>query len=127
MNEIKLFLYGAYDVVAFPILLVLIFFIIRARKEYAASLFVWGCSFPVTLYCYIVYIYGGLRSWSHWSVVAIDFLAFSQLGWLGAILMLFGYFANDSDLKKAGVCTSIVSVASHGFFLMAGIVWHWLS
>lgn len=127
MNDIKEFLYGIYDVIAFPCLVIFILCVIRVKRAYAASLFVWGCSLPTTVYCYIVYIHGGLREWVHWSVVAIDFLAFSQLGWLGAILMLFGSLAGEESLKRAAVWVSVVSIVSHGFFLLVGLVWKGLS
>ncbi len=127
MSDVKAFLYGMYDVIAFPCLVIFILCVIRAKRAYATSLFVWGCSLPTTVYCYIVYIHEGLREWTHWSVVAIDFLAFSQLGWLGAILMLFGYLANEESLKRTAVWLSLISVVSHGFFLLVGLVWNGLS
>ncbi len=100
MGEVKTFLYGMYDVIVFPCLVFFIFCMARMKKAYARSLFVFGCSLPVTMYCYIVYIYEGQRAWVHWVVVAIDLLAFSQIGWLGAALMLFGCLANEDRLKK---------------------------
>ncbi|WP_417695041.1 hypothetical protein [Pseudomonas sp.] len=127
MGEIKAALYGMYDVIVFPCLVVFIFCVARIKKAYARALFVFGCSLPVTVYCYIVYIYEGQRAWVHWSVVAIDLLAFSQIGWLGAALMFFGCLADEDSLKKTGVVVSGVSVACHGFFLVVGLVWNWLS
>lgn len=127
MSEIKAFLYGLYDVVVFPCWIALFMCLIKMNKRFAGPLFVWGCSVPVTLYCYIVYIMDGGRPWVHWSVVALDFLAFSQLGWIGALLMAGGYLAKHDGLKKAAIWTSAVSVAAHGFFLIVGLVWNALS
>ncbi|WP_104904209.1 hypothetical protein [Pseudomonas sp. LH1G9] len=127
MTGVKAFLYGMYDVVVFPCWIVLFMCLIRMKKRYAAPLFVWGCSLPVTLYCYVVYILDGGRPWVHWAVVAIDVLAFSQLGWIGALLMTGGYLANNERFKKAALWTCVVSVVSHGLFLVVGLVWHVLS
>jgi len=69
----------------------------------------------------------GDRPWVHWSVVALDFLAFSQLGWLGALLMVGGYLAKNDGFRKVAVWTSAISVAAHGFFLIVGLVWNALS
>jgi len=53
--------------------------------------------------------------------------AVSLAGWIGALLMAGGYLANNDRFKKAAVWTSVVSVASHGFFLIVGLVWNALS
>lgn len=127
MSGLKAFLYGMYDVVVFPAWIVLVLCLMRMNKRFAAPLFVWGASLPVTVYCYIVYIFDGERPWGHWSVVAIDLLAFSQLGWIGALLMVFSYWRHTHGLKKIAVWLSVVSVVAHGFFLMVGLVWNGLS
>ncbi len=53
MSGLEDFLYGLYDVVVFPGWIVLILCLIRMNKRFAASLFVWAGSLPVTVYCYV--------------------------------------------------------------------------
>ncbi|MCK3864747.1 hypothetical protein [Pseudomonas sp. B329] len=127
MSDVKEFLGGMYDIVLFPCWLTIAFFLIRKGKQFAAPLFVWGCSFPITVYCYIVYIFDGGRPWCHWVVVAIDLLAFAQLGWVGALLMIVDYLRRADSLKKLAVWVSGISVVAHGFFLVVGLIFYWLS
>ena len=91
------------------------------RPTNAASLFVWGCSMPLTIFSYLVWIYGG--GGDHWTLqmLVIQLLALAQIGWLGGLLALSGLISQWRTLKRAGSAISIASVALHGVFL-GGVV-----
>lgn len=90
---------------------------IKYKPQHAASLFIWGCSVPLSAFCYLVWVHdvGG-----DWNIVMflVEVFAFSQAGWLGGVLALVGWLTNTNYLRKAGLWISMVSVVLHGLFLM---------
>ncbi|WP_256665302.1 hypothetical protein [Pseudomonas sp. 8BK] len=76
---------------------------------------------PLTIFSYLVWIYGS--GGDHWTllILVIQLLALAQIGWLGGLLTLLGHISQGRALKRAGLAISIVSVALHGVFL-GGVV-----
>ncbi|MBX8556230.1 hypothetical protein K5D43_17310 [Pseudomonas cichorii] len=116
MDELKGELAGL-DVYVYSGLLLSTFIAINYKPEHAASLFIWGCSVPLSAFCYLVWVYGSGGSWNFVTFL-IEIFAFSQAGWLGGALAFFGWLVSARYLKKTGLWISIVSVVSHGLFLM---------
>ncbi|WP_058546805.1 hypothetical protein [Pseudomonas fluorescens] len=122
MAELKVFLYGLYDIFLFPCMVITALVMMRLNRKYADDILVWGLSLLTTLYCYIVYIYEGARSWNYLVVVIIDLLAFSQIGWLSFLLMLLSKMTSFMGLRAAGVWISIVSLVFHGLYLLLALL-----
>jgi hypothetical protein len=84
-----------------------------------AFLFVWGCSVPLSLYCFFFWVYKvGGDQWALFTL-ALDTLAFAQLGWLGGAIALLGALVKKELMSKVGLWVSWVSVVLHGGFLGA--------
>ncbi|GFM87059.1 hypothetical protein PSCICO_24580 [Pseudomonas cichorii] len=116
MDELKGELAGL-DIYVYSGLLLSTFIAINYKPEHAASLFIWGCSVPLSAFCYLVWVYGSGGSWNFVTLL-IEIFAFSQAGWLGGALAFVGRLNNMKSIKKAGLWVSIVSVVFHGLFLM---------
>ncbi|MGX9568168.1 hypothetical protein [Pseudomonas viciae] len=90
---------------------------LKIKPSKVASLFIGGFSLPLSLFCYVVWVYAsGPEDWS-WVNFLFDLLAFAQIGWLGGALALVGVLIKVNVLKKAGLWVSIGSVVFHGLFL----------
>ncbi|GFM77134.1 hypothetical protein PSCICM_29530 [Pseudomonas cichorii] len=116
MDELKRVLAGL-DIYVYSGLLLSNFIAIKYKPEHAVSLFIWGCSVPLSAFCYLVWVYGSGGSWNFVTLL-IEIFAFSQAGWLGGALAFVGRLNNMKSIKKAGLWVSIVSVVFHGLFLM---------
>lgn len=116
MDGLKIFFAGL-DGYIYLGLLLSTFIAIKFKPEHAASLFIWGCSIPLSAFCYLLWIHGSGGGWNLVVFLVVMF-AFSQVGWLGGALAVFGKLINARYLKKAGLWVSIVSVTSHGLFLI---------
>ncbi|MBX8502008.1 hypothetical protein K5D34_07270 [Pseudomonas cichorii] len=117
MDEFKV-LFAGLDVYIYLGLLLLTFIAIKYKSEYAASLFIGCCSIPLSAFCYLLWVHGSGGGWNLVTFLVVMF-AFSQVGWLGGALAIFGKLINARYLKKAGLWVSIVSVISHGLFLIS--------
>ncbi len=117
MDEFKVFFAGL-DVYIYLGLLLLTFIAIKYKPEHAASLFIWGCSIPLSAFCYLLWVHGSGGGWNLVAFLVVMF-AFSQIGWFGGALAIFGKLINARYLKKTGLWISIVSVISHGLFLIS--------
>ncbi|MBX8485237.1 hypothetical protein [Pseudomonas cichorii] len=120
MDGLKIFLAGL-DGYIYLGLLLSTFIAIKFKPEHAASLFIWGCSIPLSAFCYLLWIHGSGGGWNL-VVFLVEVFAFSQVGWLGGALAFFGWLVSASYLKKSGLWISMVSVVSHGLFLMVILV-----
>lgn len=117
MGELKVFFRGLEGGVVYLGLLLASLVAAKLRPANAASLFIWGCSVPLTFFCYVVWLYAsGGDKWSP-TMLLIEALALAQLGWLGGGLALVGGLIKADVLKKAALWISIVSVTCHGLFL----------
>lgn len=116
MDGLKIFLAGL-DGYIYLGLLLSTFIAIKFKPEHAASLFIWGCSVPLSAFCYLVWVHAVGGSWNFVTLL-IEIFAFSQAGWLGGALAFVGRLNNMKSIKKAGLWVSIVSVVFHGLFLM---------
>ncbi|RMQ40632.1 hypothetical protein ALQ04_03360 [Pseudomonas cichorii] len=116
MDEFRIFLAGL-DIYIYLGLLLSTFMAIKYKPQHAASLFIWGCSVPLSAFCYLVWVYGIGGSWNFVTFLIENF-AFSQAGWLGGALAFFGWLVSARYLKKIGLWIARVSVVSHGLFLM---------
>ncbi|MDF9620230.1 hypothetical protein P5705_21490 [Pseudomonas entomophila] len=87
------------------------------RPVHAASLFIWGCSLPLTAFSYLVWIHGS--GGDHWTLpmLFIQLLALAQLGWLGGLCDVVWRMGRWLAWKRAGLVVSMVSVVGHGVFL----------
>ncbi|MDF9755928.1 hypothetical protein ACVWY1_002229 [Pseudomonas sp. TE6288] len=87
------------------------------RPAHAASWFIWGCSLPLSVFSYLVWIQGS--GGDHWTLpmLVIQLLALAQLGWLGGVCALLGRMGRWRALNRAGLVVSMVSVVGHGVFL----------
>lgn len=117
MDEFKVFFAGL-DVYIYLGLLLLTFITIKYKPEHAASLFIWGCSIPLSAFCYLLWVHGSGGGWNLVTFLVVMF-AFSQIGWFGGALAIFGKLINARYLEKPGLWISIVSVISHGLFLIS--------
>lgn len=69
-------------------------------------------------YLYAVRIYAsGGDKWTA-AMTLIEALALAQISWLGGILAFIGSLIKEYALKRVGLWISVVSVISHGLFLM---------
>ncbi|WP_247263468.1 MULTISPECIES: hypothetical protein [Pseudomonas] len=117
MAELKAFFVSLNIGIVYLVLLLGGGVAMRLKPSNAASLFIWCCSLPVTVYCYVVWIYAsGGANWSPLMFV-VNALALSQVGWLGGALALAGVLIKADFLKKVGLWVSICSVAFYGLFL----------
>lgn len=124
MDELKVF-FRSLDAGAVYLSLILIMLLAMKLKLARVSyLVVWLCSIPLSFYCFFYWIYatGGDR-WAP-AIIAIDALAFAQLGWLGGGIFLLGMLLRKNALKMLGLWVSIGSIAAHGIFL-GSILFSW--
>ncbi|MBX8495095.1 hypothetical protein [Pseudomonas cichorii] len=120
MDGLKIFLAGL-DGYIYLGLLLSTFIAIKFKPEHAASLFIWGCSIPLSAFCYLVWVHAVGGSWN-FVMFLVEVFAFSQAGWLGGALALTGSLNNIRYIKKAGLWVSMVSVIFHGLFLILILV-----
>lgn len=112
-----------FDGFIFFVLVLFGFVFMRAKRKHAQSIFVWCVSFPLTIYCCFVWAYGRWgREWINFSTVVFEFLAYSQIGWLGSACALVGVLAKVDVVRKVGLWVSISSVVSHGLFLVLVLI-----
>lgn len=96
----------------------------RLRPANAVSLFIWGCSVPLTIVCFACWIYGtGGNRWTL-GMLLIEILLLAQLGWLGGALAVASRLIKTraAILKKMALWTSVVSVTGHGLFFLVLIL-----
>ncbi|WP_058546806.1 hypothetical protein [Pseudomonas fluorescens] len=117
MGELKILFSGLDGGMVYLGLLLASLVAVKLKFANAASLFIWCCSVPPTIFCYIVWLYasGGYK-WSP-AMLLIEALALAQLGWLGGGLALVGGLIEADILKKVALWISIGSVICHGLFL----------
>ncbi|MDO7929143.1 hypothetical protein Q6A51_20365 [Pseudomonas sp. KFB-139] len=120
MDGLKIFLAGL-DGYIYLGLLLSTFIAIKFKPEHAASLFIWGCSVPLSAFCYLVWVHAVGGGWN-FVMFLVEVFAFSQAGWLGGALALVGRLRNIKSIKKTGLWVSVVSVVFHGLFLMLILV-----
>ncbi|ROM79082.1 hypothetical protein BK654_06825 [Pseudomonas brassicacearum] len=119
MTELKSFFFMLESGLVCMGLLLAILVALKLRVANAASLFIWGCSVPVTVFSYAAWIYAsGGDKWSP-TMLFIEIFLLAQLGWLGGGLAFLGMAIKEKSntLKRAGLWISIVSVAGHGLFI----------
>lgn len=117
MDELKVLFSGLDGGIVYLGLLLAGWVAVKFRPANAGSLFIWCCSVPLTIFCYVVWLYAsGGDKWGP-AMLLIEALALAQLGWLGGGLALVGVLIKADILKKAALWVSIGSVTCHGLFL----------
>ena len=100
-------------------LLLAILAALKLKVVNATLLFIWGCSVPLAVTCYAVWIYASGGDWWGAATLLISIFLLAQLGWVGGALAFASVLIKVKAviLRKMALWISIVSVTCHGLFL----------